>query len=167
MVSKGYTFRPVALDDVPLLQEWQSLPHVRRWWGDSEPLNETELCDARVSRWIVELDGLSFAYMQDYSVHGWEEHHFDHLPAGSRGIDQYIGAPGMVGSGHGKAFIRQRMQDLFAAGVPVIAVDPHPENKQAIAVYKKLGFRIAGAVRMTPWGSILPMEIQALPDEEV
>ncbi|WWR55751.1 hypothetical protein RV999_26300 (plasmid) [Sinorhizobium meliloti] len=39
--------------------------------------------------------------MQDYTVHGWDDHHFAHLAKGSRGIDQYIGDPEMVGVGHG------------------------------------------------------------------
>jgi len=166
MASADYVFRPVTLDDLPLLGTWQGFPHVREWWDDGEPFTVDELLDKRVSRWIVELDGAPFAYMQDYSVHGWEEHHFGHLPPGSRGIDQYIGVPGMLGCGHGKAFIRQRMQELFAAGAPVIAVDPHPENMRAIAVYRKLGFRVAGKARKTPWGCILPMETQALLEDE-
>lgn len=149
------------MNDLPLLRTWQSLPHVRAWWGSDQPFDEEELRDTRVSRWIVELNGEPFAYMQDYSVHGWEKHHFGHLPPGSRGIDQYIGEPAMIGCGHGPAFIRQRMHQLFAAGAPVIAVDPHPANIRAVAIYRKLGFRIAGVERETPWGVILPMEARA------
>ncbi len=79
--------------------------------------------DDRVSSWIVELNSRPFAYMQDYSVHGWDEHHFEHLPPGSRGIDQYIGDPMMIGHGQRTAFIRRSgMHELFAAGGPVIAV---------------------------------------------
>jgi len=153
-----FVFRAATVSDLPLLRMWQRLPHVQEWWGNDEPFDEEKLCDIRVSRWIVVLNGQPFAYMQDYSVHGWNEHHFENLPSGSRGIDQYIGDPGMIGRGHGTGFIRQRMQELFAAGVPVIAVDPHPANTRAITVYKKLGFRIAGVEQETPWGPILPME---------
>lgn len=53
--------------------------------------------------------------------------------------------------------MRQRMQDLFQNGAPVLATDPQPMNKRAIAVYKKLGFIVAGSVRETEWGTILPM----------
>jgi len=79
------------------------------------------------------------------------------LPKGSRGIDQYIGDPEMVGVGHGSAFIGARMQVLFDAGAPVIATDPHPENKRAISVYRKLGFEPVGPAEETQWGLILPM----------
>ncbi len=133
-----------------------------RWWdahsyeaGDFDP-------DMRLSRWIVETDGKPFAFMQDYDVHGWgSDHHFFHLPMGSRGIDQYIGDPGMIGIGHGSAFMRQHIAALFAAGVPMIGTDPHPDNARAIAVYQKLGFVRAGDRQETPWGTIIPMELKA------
>ena len=49
------------------------------------------------------------------------------------------------------------MDDLFDAGAPVIATDPHPDNKRAIAVYRKVGFKPLGPTRETKWGLILPM----------
>ncbi|MGJ8582483.1 MAG: GNAT family N-acetyltransferase [Marinosulfonomonas sp.] len=155
-----YVFRPVTLDDIDMLNAWQAYPHVREWWGRDEPYDQNELNDPRVSRWIVTTDGGPFAFMQDYSVHGWDDHHFADLPAGSRGIDQYIGQPEMVGVGHGSAFIGARMQTLFDAGAPMIATDPHPDNTRAIAVYTKLGFQASGPPSKTPWGLVLPMVAQ-------
>ncbi len=99
--------------------------------------------------------------MQDYTVHGWDDHHFAHLPKGSRGIDQFIGAPDMMGLGHGSAFISARLQALFAAGAPVIATDPHPDNARAIAAYRKLGFKSLGPPMDTQWGRILPLVTMA------
>ncbi|WP_299737535.1 GNAT family N-acetyltransferase [uncultured Roseobacter sp.] len=155
--TNQYSFRKAALDDLALLTAWQSNPHVRAWWDSDEPYNEANLADPRVARWIVSIAERPFAFMQDYTVHGWKEHHFASLPKGSRGIDQYIGDPEMVGVGHGSAFIGMRMQTLFDNGAPVIATDPHPENERAIAVYKKLGFEPLGPTRETRWGLILPM----------
>ncbi|MGL5011469.1 MAG: GNAT family N-acetyltransferase, partial [Paracoccaceae bacterium] len=108
-----YHFRAVTLADAGLLQRWQEAPHVSRWWGDDDLLDAEELADPRVARWIVSFGGHPFAYMQDYAVHGWGQHHFGHLPEGSRGIDQYIGDPAMIGKGHGTGFIGQRMAELF------------------------------------------------------
>lgn len=152
-----YHFRKVGADDLPLLRMWQSHRHVIRWWGQDSAYDADDLADPRVARWIVSHNGAPFAFMQDYAVHGWTDHHFAALPKGARGIDQYIGDPVMIGQGHGTAFIRQRMQALFAGGTPVIATDPHPENERAIAVYKKLGFRVCGPAQETRWGLILPM----------
>lgn len=158
MTAKTYDFRRVTMDDLELLQTWQVHPHVRAWWDADEPYDREALSDPRVSRWIVSTDERPFAFMQDYTVHGWEDHHFAKLPKGSRGIDQYIGDPGMVGVGHGSAFIGARVQRLFDEGAPVIATDPHPDNKRAIAVYRKLGFESFGPPQETQWGLILPMQ---------
>ncbi|EBA14026.1 GNAT family N-acetyltransferase [Roseobacter sp. CCS2] len=157
MGSDKYAFRRATIDDLPLLVTWQAQPHVRKWWDMDAPYSQKDIDEPRVSRWIVMLDGRAFAFMQDYTVHGWQNHHFANLPKGSRGIDQYIGDPAMVGAGHGSAFIRARMQFLFDAGAPVIATDPHPDNKRAISVYRKLGFEPVGPVEDTRWGLILPM----------
>ncbi|WP_300034854.1 GNAT family N-acetyltransferase [uncultured Roseobacter sp.] len=158
MTSKStYTFQRASLDDLALLATWQSAPHVRKWWDSDEPYDSGYLADPRVARWIVSFADHAFAFMQDYTVHGWDDHHFAHLPQGSRGIDQFIGDPAMVGCGHGSAFIKQRMDQLFEGGAPVIATDPHPENKRAIAVYGKVGFKPLGPTRETRWGLILPM----------
>ncbi|PDV88870.1 GNAT family N-acetyltransferase [Rhizobium sp. H4] len=140
-----------------MLAAWQSTPHVRAWWDSDEPYDAEDLADPRVARWIVSTAGRPFAFMQDYTVHGWENHHFAKLPTGSRGTDQYIGDPEMIGVGHGSAFIGARMRALFDAGVPVIATDPHPANERAIAVYRKLGFEPSGSPQETLWGLILPM----------
>ena len=155
--TERYDFRAATMDDLPMLLKWQVQPHVREWWDSDEPYDDEELSDPRVSRWIVLVDGRPFAFMQDYSVHGWEEHHFAYLPKGARGIDQYIGDPKMIGAGHGTAFIGERMSVLYDSGAPVIATDPHPDNERAIAVYRKLGFEPSGQPQETQWGRILPM----------
>ena len=155
--SNSYRFRKATLKDLALLKAWQSNPHVLEWWDADEPYDEPDLADPRVARWIVSNSQRPFAFMQDYTVHGWRGHHFASLPRGARGIDQYIGEPEKVGLGHGSAFIRMRMQALFDDGAPVIATDPHPKNERAIAVYRKLGFEPLGPTRETKWGLILPM----------
>ncbi|WP_236939995.1 GNAT family N-acetyltransferase [Falsihalocynthiibacter arcticus] len=155
--ARTYKFRQVTIDDLDLLKEWQARSHVREWWDADEPYDQEEISDPRVSRWIISMDERPFAFMQDYTVHGWEDHHFAKLPKGARGIDQYIGDPEMIGVGHGSAFIGARMQALFDEGASVIATDPHPDNKRAISVYAKLGFEPSGPPKETQWGLILPM----------
>ncbi len=157
MAADGYSFRKATPDDLDLLGVWRSRPHVREWWEPGEPYGADALADPRVARWIVSLSGRPFAFLQDYTVHGWDDHHFAGLPEGTRGIDQYIGEPGMIGLGHGSGFIGARMRALFEGGVPAIATDPHPDNARAIAVYGKLGFDAVGPPRETRWGLILPM----------
>ncbi|MEM7319466.1 MAG: GNAT family N-acetyltransferase [Pseudomonadota bacterium] len=154
-----YSFRPVTTADLDVLMTWQLRPHVREWWDSIEPGSPQDLEDVRVRRWIVSCDQHPFAYMQDYTVHGWEDHHFYGLPEGSRGIDQFIGEFDMIGQGHGPAFVAKRLHVLFAEGAPVIATDPHPANARAIAAYKKSGFTVCGPEQDTRWGRILPMSV--------
>lgn len=141
-----------------MIAAWQGQPHVRAWWDAATPYDADDLADPRVARWIVETGGRSFAFMQDYTVHGWDEHHFAQLPPGSRGIDQFIGEAEMIGHGHGTAFIAARLWALFEAGAPVVATDPHPDNGRAIAAYRKVGFKVFGPPQDTRWGLILPMQ---------
>ncbi|MDE0705857.1 MAG: GNAT family N-acetyltransferase [Rhodospirillaceae bacterium] len=154
-----YAFRKAVAADLGLLREWRLRPHVRAWWDSDEPGDEAALADPRVARWIVSTAGRPFAYMQDYAVHGWEDHPFFRLPRGSRGIDQFIGEPDMIGKGHGPAFIAERLKALFEEGAPMVATDPHPDNARAIAAYKRAGFVAFGAPRETRWGPILPMKV--------
>ncbi|UZD92366.1 acetyltransferase [Cognatishimia activa] len=149
-------------DDFGLIDSWRQRPHVRKWWGDDEKLDEEELAHPLVRRWLVCQDNKPFAYIQDYAVQGWDfDHYFAHLPKGARGIDQYIGEPDKIGLGHGSALITQHVQTLFKEGVPVVATDPDPKNTVAIAVYQKVGFQIFGDVIASDWGPVLPMKIEA------
>ena len=163
-VSRGhrYSFRPATMNDLPMLTAWRALPHVSEWWDGAEVYDAEKLDDPRLTLSIVSVDGTPFAYQQTYSVTGWEfDHHFGHLPEGSRGIDQFIGPAEWLGQGHGTAFIMQSVAQMFADGVPVAATDPHPENARAIRAYEKAGFRVHGDPMNTRWGLILPMSIRA------
>jgi aminoglycoside 6'-N-acetyltransferase len=156
--AREYRFRSATADDLPLLDRWHRQPHVQEWWGEPELMSAEDLADPHVAIMIVELGGTPFAYMQDYDVHGWEGHHFGYLPTGARGIDQFIGEAGLLGQGHGPAFIRQRVGELFAAGAPAVGTDPHPKNARAVAAYRKAGFRIVGPEEYTEWGRVIRME---------
>ncbi len=164
--SDPYGFRPATRDNLPMLRRWREEPEVLRWWGHweyPEAEFDAHLADPAITLWIVEHHAPGrpprpFAYAQDYACHAWEPHPFSHLPAGSRGVDQYIGEPDMLNRGHGAAFLRQHCDRLFAAGAPAIGTDPHPDNARAIRAYQKAGFTIAGGPVDTRWGRALLME---------
>lgn len=153
-----YRFRPYSALDAPLVARWRAMPHVIEWWGDpSVEAEEEKADDPRIRMWIVEFQNKPFAYAQDYDVHGWPDHHFAHLPPRSRGIDQYIGEPDMLDTGHGTAFVTAHVNRLFALGTPAVGTDPHPDNFRAQAAYRKAGFSVAGPVIETQWGTALPL----------
>jgi aminoglycoside 6'-N-acetyltransferase len=138
-----YSLRPAIKDDLPMLRRWLQASENVRWWGDPEEeaaLLETDLDEPRMRMWIVSFKMQPFAYAQDYAVHDWPQPHFDHLPAGSRAIDAFIGEPGMIGHGHGSAFLRLLAGMLWREGAPVVAIDPDVGNLRAQRAYRKAGF---------------------------
>ena len=153
----SYSFRPMTADDLPLARRWLQTDEVRRWWADDDGFVDLEdLEDPNIAFWIVSHDGRPFAYLQDYDPHAWAGHHFEFLPPGSRGVDQFIGEPDMIGRGHGSAFIRAHVDRLFAEGAPAVGTDPSPDNARAIRAYEKAGF-VRGQERDTDWGYCLLM----------
>ena len=109
-----------------------------------------------MDQFIVALDDRPFAYLQCYDQTAWLENGLGSHPFGTRGIDQLIGDPNMIGHGHGSAFIRQLTDGLLTAGTPRVLTDPDPANVRAIRAYEKAGFRTEGLVD-TPDGLSLLM----------
>jgi aminoglycoside 6'-N-acetyltransferase len=161
----GYLIRPAVDADLPRLRRWRAMPHVARWWGepDVEPPEET-LAEPGIACWIVEHDARPFAFIQDYAVHDWPPHHFDYLPAGSRGMDLYIGEPDLIGLGHGARFVRQHVDAMFGRGVPAVGIDPHPDNATAQAAFRKAGFSLRSGPIETRWGQAVLMDRHAAGD---
>lgn len=157
-----YRFSLASEADLDLIARWIETPPVAHWWIEADgqpapPIDEDDLADPNIAVWIVSHDDQPFAYLQDYDVHAWPGHHFAHLPPGSRGIDQFIGDPAMLGRGHGSAFIRAYVDGLFAKGVPAVGTDPNPTNARAIRAYEKAGFLPVRECD-TEWGHVLLME---------
>jgi aminoglycoside 6'-N-acetyltransferase len=138
-----YSFRPATRDDLAVLRAWLATREAVRWWGDPQEqyaILEADLSEPLMVMRIVALDGRPFAYVQDYALDVWPQAHFAHLPEGARGIDAFIGAPEMIGQGHGSAFLRERATQLLAAGASCVAVDPDASNLRARRAYAKAGF---------------------------
>ena len=138
----SYQFRPMSAGDLPLVREWLALPHVTEWWGDPDEqfgLVSGDMSEPAMDQFIVDHDGAPLGYLQCYRLTDWNTG-FGTQPEGTRGIDQLIGVPGMIGRGHGSAFIRVFIEDLLTTGTPRVVVDPAPANARAIRAYEKAGF---------------------------
>ena len=140
-MASPYIFRPISADDMPLVRRWLAEPHVTEWWHDPETLEfvGSDLDHPDLAQFIVGLAGRPFAYLQCYQIGDWHKN-FGPQPAGTRGLDQFIGEADMIGCGHGSAFVRAFIDRLFARGVPRIVIDPRPDNPRAIRAYEKAGF---------------------------
>jgi aminoglycoside 6'-N-acetyltransferase len=154
----AYTFRPMSADDLPVIKRWLETPHVKAWWHD--PAEQFELVSGDLdhpdmAQFIVAADGGEFAYLQCYNLSAWDTG-LGPQPEGTRGLDQFIGKAGMLGCGHGSAFVRAFTDRLLATGTPRVVIDPDPANAQAIRSYEKAGFRRERIVE-TPDGAALLM----------
>ena len=153
-----YFFRPMSADDLPMIRRWLETPEVTQWWGSADEQYELvsgDLDHPDMDQFIVALDDQPFAYIQCYKLSTWNQN-FGLQPPATRGIDQFIGEPEMIGRGHGSGFIRQFVDGLLASGTPRIVTDPDPDNGRAVRAYEKAGFQ-SGRVVDTPDGPALLM----------
>lgn len=143
--DNAYDFRPATAADLPLLGAWLRKPEVRRWWGDPDHelgLLREDLGNPAMTMLVVYCEGRPIGYMQHYDVRAWPMAYFAHLPQGAQAVDMFIGETDMLGGGHGSAMLRQLALELRTSGVPVVAIDPDPENVRAVKAYEKAGFVI-------------------------
>jgi aminoglycoside 6'-N-acetyltransferase len=142
-MAPDYVFRPMVSADLPLVRCWLETPEVTRWWGQPEQqyaLVSGDLDHPDMDQFIVWLDDHPFAYIQCYALSAWNSG-FGAQPPNTRGIDQFIGEPGMIGCGHGSGFIRQFTGALLDSGIPRVVTDPDPDNGRAVRAYAKAGFQ--------------------------
>lgn len=161
--SGVYAFRPLERFDLAMLKGWLEAPHVRQWWDDPEAQINTiaeHLEGGLAKPYIVTLLGRPIGYIQSYDPHEEYEHPYQDQPAGTRGIDQFIGVGELTGLGHGPAMIKAFCRKLFEEGASRIVTDPDPENHNAIRAYLKAGFRKAD-IRDTEYGTVLLMHLDA------
>ncbi|MET0293138.1 MAG: aminoglycoside 6'-N-acetyltransferase [Steroidobacteraceae bacterium] len=165
-MSGVVTLRPMTDDDLPMLHRWLNRPHIVEWWGGDRPSFDQVLAEyrsdilssANVTPWVGLLDGRPFAYAQSYVAmgagDGWWEGETD---PGTRGIDQSIADPELLGKGLGTLLVRALVDRLFAdPAVTRVQTDPSPTNLRAIRCYEKAGFRRVATIT-TPDGPAVYM----------
>lgn len=151
-----YVFRAMRRADLPLVRRWLMLPHVAAWWGEGSEqfaLVKSDLDEPTMDQYLVETNGSAFAYLQCYPLSAWNSG-FGAQPAGTRGIDVFIGEPAMLG--HGAAFIARFVDEQLRNAVPRVVTDPDPANLRAIRAYERAGFERDRLVE-TPEGPALLM----------
>jgi aminoglycoside 6'-N-acetyltransferase len=157
-MAPDYGFRPMTTADLPLIQRWLTLPHVREWWGDPDQqyaLVSGDLNEPAMDQYIVSVADSPLSYLQCYDPTEWNSG-FGTQPLGTRGIDLFIGEPMMIERGHGSALLRSFTDDRLRKGAPRMVTDPDPVNGRAIRAYQKAGFEKDRMVE-TPDGPALLM----------
>lgn len=160
--------RPLAAQDLPMLHDWLSRPHIVEWWGGEaeRPTLQQVLDEYRpealaaegVTAYIAMLGDEPIGYAQSYvamgSGDGWWE---DITDPGVRGIDQSLADPARLNQGLGTRLVRTLVAQLFRdPAVTLVQTDPAPHNARAIRCYEKAGF-VRQRVITTPDGPALYM----------
>jgi aminoglycoside 6'-N-acetyltransferase len=157
-MASVYAFQPMMPGHLPMIRRWLETPEVVRWWGQPDEqydLVSGDLDHPDMDQFIVAAGDRPFGYIQCYALSTWNQG-FGPQPDATRGIDQFIGEPEMIGRGHGSAFIRQFSDSLLTSGIPRIVTDPDPENVRAVRAYARAGFERDRVVE-TPDGPVLLM----------
>lgn len=145
------TVRPATLADVPLLEHWDTQPHVIAATGDDDVLDwPAEL--ARDPSWawtlIGEEDGRPFGVVQIIDPRVEETHYWGDVEPNLRAIDIWIGEPTDLGRGLGTDLMALALDDCFAdADVTAVLIDPLESNTRARAFYERMGFVAVGPQR--------------------
>lgn len=155
----AYDFRALKARDLPLIRRWLARPHVAQWWGNPQDqlgLVAGDLGDPAMEQFVVATGGAPFADLQCYDPAAWPDNGLGPQPRGTRGIDQFIGEPHLIGRGHGPALIRSFIANLPRDATPRLITDPDPANARAIRAYEKAGLHRDRLVA-TPDGPALLM----------
>ena len=148
-----FEFLTVSPSDRGLLTQWLAEPRVARWFDEPDYIETIyqQISEPAIRPMIVRHHGVRVAYLQDYRIHAWADHPLGFLPEGARGLDTFVGQASAMGRGLGPAYLRAFAARSWAEGVPALGIDPHPDNRAAIAAYVKAGFQPDQIVE-TEWG---------------
>lgn len=140
-----FAFRPVQVEDLPLLTRWRRARHVAEWWGDPEDLEAEYISGTDPVRYFIALlDGRPVGLVQSY--------HWSDFPSEAKvigagpdedGMDYFLGEPELLGAGLGpamlEAFLSQVIRpDRTRGGV---RLDVSQANRRSWRCLEKLGFQ--------------------------
>lgn len=164
----AFTFEPVKEEHLPMLREWLSRPHVRKWWEDPETeigyLRDMLAGKDSTRPYIFLLEGRPCGYIQcwfvgDVQKTEWVEKEpwLADLPCDAVGVDVTIADVDKLSRGIGSSVVRTFVNRLIGEGFDKIIIDPDPANTRAVRAYEKAGF-VASFEHEGPEGRTLIME---------
>ena len=144
---RGFSFRPLRLEDLQLLHDWLNRPHVARWWEGPRSLDAVKakytprITGGEVRCFLALRGSEAVAFIQSYASGGDPK---------ARGVDVFIAEETLLGKGLGAGVIRAFVELIFSdPSVTCVQADPAPENARAIRAFEKAGFRRQAPARLT------------------
>lgn len=137
------TLRPATIDDLDILNYWDTQQHVIDSDPDDEWNWETELL--RSPEWraqlVAELDGTPVGFVQIIDPYLEETHYWGTVAPNKRAIDIWIGEEQYLNKGYGTTMMQLAIAQCFQpTEVTGILIDPLKSNTDAHRFYERLGF---------------------------
>jgi aminoglycoside 6'-N-acetyltransferase len=141
LIGERSILRPLRHEDRSPLRAMLAEPEVARWWGTPGPERAVEdlFDESEQAAFAIDVGGVVAG-----SIQYTEENEPDYRHAG---IDIFLGTT-YQNRGLGTDALRTLARYLFEVrGHHRLTIDPAAANERAIHVYRRLGFRIVGAMR--------------------
>ena len=137
------TLRPATLQDLEIVEYWETKQHVIDCDPDDDWDWEIEL--ARNPEWreqlVAELNGESIGFLQIIDPYLEESHYWENVSPNKRAIDIWIGEEDNLNKGYGTIMMNLAIERCFAnPAVDGILIDPLKSNTKAHRFYERLGF---------------------------
>ncbi len=138
-------FRPLASDDLALVEEWLRRPHVARWWRDDIRESLAEYRAALEGReptdhYLIVVDGLPVGMVQTYLVSDYPEWEaVVRVGEGVAGVDILIGEEELTGRGLGPQILTAFVREHVAA--PSVVATVEEGDRRSWRAFEKAGFR--------------------------
>jgi aminoglycoside 6'-N-acetyltransferase len=145
------TLRTATPADIPLLEHWDTQPHVIAATGDDDVIDWADEL-SRDTAWtqtlIGEEDGRPFGVVQIIDPREEETHYWGDVEPHLRAIDIWIGEAADLGRGLGTDLMALALERCFAApDVTAVLIDPLESNVRARRFYERIGFEEVGPHR--------------------
>jgi RimJ/RimL family protein N-acetyltransferase len=146
------SFRPLGMDDLPLMFTWLGRPHVTKWYA-AAPSSFAEVMAKYAPRtapacpvqaFIVEVDGNDAGYIQTYAIDTFAEYAAQlQCEAGTSGVDLFLGDAWRMGHGLGSAVVARFVDEVVFGrnGARAVIAGPSAANHASIRAFEKAGFR--------------------------
>ena len=137
------SFRKARIEDLDLLEYWDTKPHVIACDPDDDWDWERELLHEPPWReqLVAELDGRPIGFVQIIDPAEEESDYWGEVAPHLRAIDIWIGEESDLNKGYGTEMMKQAIERCFSKPeVFAILIDPLATNVKAHRFYERLGF---------------------------
>lgn len=171
MPDQTYQLRRATEADLPLIERWLTERHVAKWWGKvPKELNEiaSHIRDGDAEPYIVSHEGQPIGYLQTYRAEADAD--IPPQPAGTLGVDFFIGETAALGKGHGPGMLNDLAGRCLAEGTVRLVSDPDGRNISSVGCLGRAGFSPVSLIgptsarRLLMSRDLVPIPVEGAPE---